>query len=386
MNSRRLYLSPPDLSNRERELLLRAFDSNWITTLGPAVDAFEHAISSYLGVRYAVALSSGTAALHLALINLGIKPGDVVLCSDLTFAASANPIVYLGAQPIFIDSSPGSWNMDPDLLDEALTALASQCIFPRAVIVVDLYGQSADFKRIREICGFYRVPIVEDAAEALGATYGDTRCGANGMMGILSFNGNKIITTSGGGMLVSENDELINKARHLSNQAREPLPYYEHKAIGYNYRLSNLLAAIGLGQLQGLDRKVARRREINGLYRSALSNISGIEFMPEAPYGRSTSWLTCITIDPAKVGATNEQIRLHLESMNIESRRVWKPMHLQPVFRECRSFGGWASEKLFEDGLCLPSGSGMTDSDVERVVESISGFVESRPKGSVHVA
>ncbi len=371
MNPKRIALSPPDLSQRERTLLMEAFDSNWITTLGPAVDEFEHAMCEYLGVDHAVALSSGTAALHLALLNLGVGQGDIVLCSDLTSAASVNPITYLGARPVFVESSPETWTMDPDSLDEALTYLTDQCIFPRAVVVVDLYGQAAEFGRIRDICAFYRVPMIEDAAEALGATYHDTRCGANGKMGILSFDGNKILTTSGGGMLVSDDAALITHARHLATQARDPFPYYHHTSVGYNYRLSNLLAAIGLGQLEGLDRRLDRRHAINAYYREALADLPGVSFRSPTSYGRPNWWLTCITIDPDELGLSNEEIRAHLETLNIESRIVWKPMHLQPVFKECRHFGGGISEQLFNRGLCLPSGSGMTDDDLERVVEGI---------------
>ena len=381
MNQNRIYLSPPDLSPRERKLLIEAFDSNWITTLGPAVDEFEKAMCEYLGVGHALALSSGTAAIHLALIDLGVGEGDVVLCSDLTFAASANPIRYLGAQPIFIDSSLDSWNMDPYALDEALTYLTSQCIFPRAAVVVDLYGQSAEFERIREVCAFYRVPIIEDAAEALGATFGNKRCGTMGRMGVLSFNGNKIITTSGGGMLVSDDASVIKKARHLATQACDPFPYYHHTSIGYNYRLSNLLAAVGLGQLERIEEKIARRQAINAYYRQALSDLPGVNFMPIAPFGRPNCWLTCITIDPDELGVSNEEIRVHLESLDIESRIAWKPMHLQPIFKDCRHFGGGVSEYIFNRGLCLPSGSRMTDADLERVVEGIRESV--RVKASV---
>jgi dTDP-4-amino-4,6-dideoxygalactose transaminase len=374
MDGKRIYLSPPDLSGREREHLMQAFDSNWITTLGPAVDAFEHEMCDYLGVKHAVALSSGTAALHLALLELGVNRGDVVLCSDLTFVASANPIIYVGGEPVFVDSDRQSWNMDPVALEGALLALASQRISPRAVIVVDLYGQSADLGLIKEICDNYHVPIIEDAAEALGATNGKQKCGTHGLMGVLSFNGNKIITTSGGGMLVSDNEEYAKRVRHLATQARDPFPYYHHTSIGYNYRLSNLLAAIGRAQLGNLELKVQRRREINAFYRQALADVTGIQFMPEAAYGRSNCWLTCVTVDSDEFGASNEEIRLFLETHNIESRRVWKPMHMQPVFAGCRVFGGAVSEDLFARGLCLPSGSGLLDSDLERICGLISRF------------
>jgi dTDP-4-amino-4,6-dideoxygalactose transaminase len=375
---KRVYLSPPDLSDDERRLLIQAFESNWITTLGPAVDAFEGAMCDYLGIKYAAALTSGTAALHLALINLGVGPGDVVICSDLTFVASANPVTYVGARPVFIDSARDSWNMDPDLLEHALDTLAAESIVPRAAVVVDLYGQSADYGRILEICNRHGVPVIEDAAEALGATYRGTACGRFGEMGILSFNGNKIITTSGGGMLVSDNPDYIKRARHLATQAKDPFPYYHHTAIGYNYRLSNLLAAIGVGQLEAIDRKVERRREINRRYREALGGLRGIAFMPELPGGRSSFWLTCMTVDPVELGVSNEELRLHLEALNIESRHVWKPMHLQPIFTDCRCFGGEVSADLFHRGLCLPSGSGMSTEDLERVIHAIKERVDRR--------
>ena len=376
MCQRRIYLSPPDLNDNERNLLIAAFDSNWITTCGPAVDAFEHEMCAYLGIGHAVALSSGTAAIHLALANLAIGPGDVVLCSDLTFVASANPIRYLGAEPIFIDSDWGSWNMDPDVLEAALVELTSKSIVPKAAVVVDLYGQSANFLRIADICARYGVPIIEDAAEALGATIGEKKASTNGVMGILSFNGNKIITTSGGGMLVSENEMYIKNARHLATQACDSFPYYQHTSVGYNYRLSNLLAAIGRAQLMNLDSKLEQRRRINAFYRNELQTIPGIAFMPEAAFGRPNRWLTCITIDPDSTGVTNETVRLCLEKRNIQSRQIWKPMHLQPLYEDSRFFGGEVSEELFNRGLCLPSGSGMTEGDLTRVVSGIRAALD----------
>ena len=368
---KRLYLSPPHLDGQERQMLLDAFDSNWITTLGPHVEAFEKEMSEILGIDDALALSSGTAGLHLALVLLGTVAGDEVLCSDFTFAASANTIVYCGATPVFIDSTKASWNMDPALLEEEMESRKKSGKMPRAVIVVDLYGQSADYDPILAICANYGVPVIEDAAEALGATYKGKSAGTFGEMGIFSFNGNKIITTSGGGMLVSHNRGFIAKARHLATQARDPFPYYHHTSIGYNYRLSNLLAAVGRGQLKNLGQKVVRRREINAFYRQALADIPGIEFMPDAPYGKSNHWLTCITINPHGTGATNEDMRLFLESLNIESRPVWKPMHLQPIFRECKHVGGAVAEEVFARGLCLPSGSAMTQEDLDRVVSAM---------------
>ena len=366
--AQRIYLSPPNLSEREKKLLLEAFDSNWITTLGPQVDAFEREMSAKLGVAHAVALSSGTAGLHLCLLAIGVKPGDIVLCSDLTFAASANPIVYCGAGPVFIDSAAESWNMDPILLEEALSDFAHEGKLPQAVIVVDLYGQSADYGRISAICHRFGVALIEDAAEALGATYEGKMCGSHGVMGVLSFNGNKIMTTSGGGMLLSNSEQLSRYARLLATQARDPAPYYQHSHIGYNYRLSNLLAAVGRGQLESLDDKVRRRREINRFYREALSDLPGISFMPEAPYGRPTCWLTCLTIDPTLFGSTNEDIRQLLERQNIESRNIWKPMHMQPIFERCKSYGGKVSQDLFERGICLPSGYALSVDELDRIV------------------
>ena len=368
---KRIYLSPPHLDGRERELLLQAYESNWITTLGPHVDAFEQEMCEKVGVGHAAALASGTAALHLALVMLGIKNGDEVICSDLTFAATANAIVYCGATPVFIDSNRETWNMDPELLAEELDSCARKGKMPKAAFVVDLYGQCADYDPIIAACKKYEVPLIEDAAEALGATYNGTFAGKFGMMGVFSFNGNKIITTSGGGMLVSDNEEYIKRARFLSTQARDPAPHYQHSHIGYNYRLSNLLAAVGRGQLERLDEKIARRRAINEFYRNALQDLPGLEFMPEAPYGKSNCWLTVILINSKEFGADREAVRLALEKENIESRPIWKPMHMQPIFKDCRVRGGEVSEDLFERGLCLPSGTQITEEDLERVVNII---------------
>jgi len=383
-SAKRIYLSPPDLNGRESELLMGALKSNWITTLGPEVEAFERDMSTYLGVPYAIAVSSGTAAIHLALLALGVGHGDTVLCSDLTFAASAFPIRYCGAQPVFVDSDRATWNMDPAALEQALSEMATVGALPRAAVVVDIYGQPANHRILADICARYQVPIIEDAAEALGATCEGKKCGGFGEMGILSFNGNKVITTSGGGMLVSNRASFIAQARLQASQARDAFPYYQHSCIGFNYRMSNLLAAIGRAQLEGLDQKVKRRQEINSRYRTLLSEVPGINFMPAAPYGRPSSWLTCVTIDPALFGATNEDIRLHLEQHNIESRHVWKPMHLQPVFAGCKIYGGGISESLFAEGLCLPSGSSMGDADVERICEIISVLQKEKAGTRLH--
>lgn len=373
---KRIYLSPPHLDGRERELLIEAFESNWITTLGPHVDAFEQEICQKIGIKHAVALASGTAALHLALLTLGVERRDEVLCSTLTFSASANAITYFGAKPIFIDSDRSTWNMDPALLAEELDACRKKGKLPKAVIVVDIYGQCADYDPIIETCAKYNIPIIEDAAEALGATYNGTFAGKFGVMGIFSFNGNKIVTTSGGGMLVSDNGKYISHAKFLSTQARDPAPHYQHSHIGYNYRLSNLLAAVGRGQLESLDQKVARKREINDFYRRSIGDLPGIEFMPEAPYGKSICWLTVILITPEEFGADRETVRLTLEAENIEARPIWKPMHMQPVFKDCRVRGGAVSGDFFKRGLCLPSGTQMTKEDLERVVRVIRGCLQ----------
>jgi pyridoxal phosphate-dependent aminotransferase EpsN len=366
---KRIYLSPPDVGAAERALLLDAFDSGWIAPLGPHVDAFEREFAASVGAPHAVALSSGTAALHLALHILGIGPGDEVITATLTFAATANAICYVGATPVFVDASARSWTLDPDLLEEELARRARANRQVRAVVTVDLYGQCCDYDRIAGICARYGVPIVEDAAEALGATCGRQHAGTFGECGAFSFNGNKIMTTSGGGMLVSHRKSIVERARHLATQAREPAPHYEHQDVGFNYRMSNLLAAIGRGQLAGMGEKLARRRAVNARYREALEKCPGVDFMPEAPYGRSNLWLTCLTIEPALFGATREDVRKHLDAANIEARPVWKPMHLQPVFRDCPTVGGRVAERLFESGLCLPSGSNLTPGDQARVID-----------------
>jgi dTDP-4-amino-4,6-dideoxygalactose transaminase len=367
----RIYLSPPHMSGREQQYVQQAFDSNWVAPLGPNVDAFEaefcRQLNSANGALHALALTSGTAALHLALIHLGIGPGDEVAVSTLTFAASVNPILYVGARPVFIDSETASWNMDPNLLADFLAQRAQINRLPKAVVLVHLYGQSADITAIQALCDRYEVVLLEDAAEALGATYQGHSPGTFGRAGIFSFNGNKIITTSGGGMLVSPDADLIDHARKLSTQAREPAPHYEHSEIGYNYRLSNVLAGIGRGQLQALAERVQRCRRNFAWYAQALADCPGLSFMPEAPWGSHTRWLTTVTIDPQRFGMDREAVRLTLEEENIESRPLWKPMHLQPVFAAYESIGGDVAASLFRDGLCLPSGTNLTETDLERV-------------------
>jgi dTDP-4-amino-4,6-dideoxygalactose transaminase len=368
VEKKRVYLSPPHMSPRERELLLDAFDSNWVAPLGPHVDAFEREFAQKVAMPNAVALSSGTAALHLSLQLLGVQAGDEVLTSSLTFAATANAITYLAAKPVFIDSEAGSWNMDPLRLEEAVLDCKRRGKLPKAVIVVDLYGQCADYDAIGELCRREGIPLIEDAAEALGAFYRGKPAGQFGVFGCFSFNGNKIITTSGGGMLVTADVEAARMARFLATQARDPAPHYEHSQIGYNYRLSNLLAAVGRGQLSVLESRVEKRRENFAYYFEKLGDLPGLAFMPEPDACRSTRWLTCIMVDPVKFGATREDIRLAMEAENIEARPVWKPMHLQPVFRDCRVYGGEVAARLFADGLCLPSASNLADEDRERVV------------------
>jgi dTDP-4-amino-4,6-dideoxygalactose transaminase len=367
----RIFLSPPHLSGREVDYVREAFATNWIAPLGPHVDAFERELCDVVGAAHAAALTSGTAALHLALLLVGVGQSDEVLVSTLTFAASANPIVYVGARPVFVDSERDSWNMDPALLAETLEERARAGRLPKAVIVVHLYGQSADLDSILAACRHYNVPLVEDAAPALGTTYKGRAVGTSGRVGCYSFNGNKIITTSGGGMLVSADGELVARARKLATQARDPAPHYEHSEVGYNYRLSNVLAGIGRGQLLVLEERVAARRRNFDNYVAALGDLPGLEFMPEAPWGRHSRWLTCITIDPREFGADRETVRLALEAENVESRPVWKPMHAQPVFANCERVGGAVAEDLFARGLCLPSGSNLSEADLERVVDVV---------------
>jgi pyridoxal phosphate-dependent aminotransferase EpsN len=367
----RLYLSPPDVGEAERQLLLDAFDSNWIAPLGPHVDAFEREFAQWLGVTEAAALSSGTAALHLALLMLGVRPGDDVVVPTLTFVASANAVLYAGARPVFVDSDDATWNLDPALVDDLLSERARAGHLPAALVGVDLYGQCADWEPILESCARHGVPVVDDAAEALGATHRGRAAGRFGAIGVFSFNGNKIITTSGGGMLVADDERLVERARWLSTQARDDAPHYEHSVVGFNYRMSNLLAAVGRGQLQGLDAKVARRRAINAHYRRAFADVPGIGFMPDAPNGEPTSWLTVVTVDATAFGADPVSIREHLELANIEARPAWKPMHQQPLFAGYEIRGGRVADEVFRTGLCLPSGSAMNDADVDRVVGAV---------------
>jgi pyridoxal phosphate-dependent aminotransferase EpsN len=375
----RIYLSPPHMSGYEMEYIKEAFDTNWIAPLGPNVNAFETELAEYVGCRKALAVSSGTAAIHLALRLVGVKAGDVVFCSSLTFIGSVNPVLYQGAVPIFIDSEPESWNMSPAALEKAFAWAEGEGRLPRAVIVVNLYGQSADMEPLLNICNRYGVPVVEDAAESLGATYKGKASGTWGKFGIYSYNGNKIITTSGGGMLVSEDEEALKKALFWATQARDEAPWYQHSEMGYNYRMSNIAAGIGRGQLRVLDERVQARREVFQRYEEGLGDLAGVEFMPEASFGRANRWLTVMTLDPAVCPAASMDIIRALEVENIESRPVWKPMHLQPLFAGCRYFTHGeeesVSDRLFQQGVCLPSGSSLTEEEQERVIRCVRGLL-----------
>jgi pyridoxal phosphate-dependent aminotransferase EpsN len=368
---KRIYLSSPHMSGLEQPYVQDAFVTNWIAPLGPHVDAFEQEFAAAVGSRHAAALSSGTAALHLALLLAGVGPGDAVLVSTLTFSASVNPIVYLGGQPVLIDSERRSWNLDPALVAETVERKVRQGKPPKAVVPVHLYGQSADLAPILEVCARYTIPVIEDAAEALGSSYHGRAPGTLGTAGVFSFNGNKIITTSGGGMLVSDDSDFIAHARKLATQARDPASHYQHSEIGYNYRISNVLAGIGRGQLQVLEDRVQARRRNFDFYRQTLGDLPGIAFMPEAPWGRHTRWLTVITVNPVEFGADREAIRLALDAETIEARPVWKPMHLQPVFAGCEAVGGAVAEEFFANGLCLPSGSNLSQEELQRVADVI---------------
>ena len=373
----RIYLSLAHMGGSEQNFIKEAFDTNWVVPLGPNVDAFERALSEYIGEgRFVVALSSGTAAIHLGLILSGVQAGDEVICQSFTFAASANPIAYLGAKPVFIDSEMDTWNMDPVLLEEAIQdRLHKTGRLPKAIIVVHLYGIPAKMDEIRKIADTYQIPVVEDAAEALGSTLYGRKCGVFGEFGILSFNGNKIITTSGGGALVCRTEEQAKRALFFATQARDQAPHYEHSHIGYNYRMSNICAGIGRGQMLVLDARIARRREIHRLYTDGLKAISGITVMqsPTSCFD-SNYWLTCILVDEKLAGKTREDLRLKMETNNIETRPLWKPMHLQPVFANAPAYSNGTSKYLFDNGLCLPSGSILTDDDIQRVVEVICTY------------
>lgn len=372
----KIWLSPPHMGGREKLYVEEAFQTNWVAPLGPNVDGFEKALSTYTGVAHAAALTSGTGALHLALILLGVGAGDEVICQSFTFSASANPIAYQGAIPVFVDSEPETWNISPDALKEAIADRIRNGKKPKAIIAVHLYGMPAKMNEIQAIASAYEIPLIEDAAEALGSVYQGKACGSFGQFGILSFNGNKIITTSGGGALLSEDGAAIQKARFLSTQARDPAPHYQHSHIGFNYRLSNVLAGIGRGQMEVLPQRVEMRRENHAQYQEALKGLEGISFLTEPEGHFSNRWLTCIVVDPEKCnGVTRETIRLALEAENIESRPLWKPLHLQPVFASSPYYGTRLSETLFEKGLCLPSGSSLERKDLFRIADLIRSLI-----------
>jgi pyridoxal phosphate-dependent aminotransferase EpsN len=366
----RTYLSVPHPGVAEERYVREAFATNWLSTVGPHVEAFEQAFAARLG-RPAVALASGTAAMHLGLRLLGVGPGDEVLVSDLTFVASVNPIRYLGAEPVFVDSDPATWMMSPALLAEALEDRVRRGRRPRAVVVVHLYGQSADMDPIVAACRRHGVPVLEDAAEAVGTLYRGRPAGSSGAVAAFSFNGNKIITTAGGGMLVAERPEWVEKARFWSTQARDPGIAYEHSDLGYNYRLSNVLAAIGRGQLEVLDERVRQRRAVAFRYRDAFADLPGLRLMPQAPYGLHTNWLSCFLVEPEAFGATRDDILAALARADIEARPLWKPMHLQPLYARCERYGGDVAEDLFARGVCLPSSSSLTLREQHRVIEIV---------------
>ncbi len=367
----RIYLSPPHRSGDEEARIGEAIESNWIAPLGPQVDAFEEELAHAVGTDRALATVTGTAALHLALDALGVGPDDVVLAPTLTFIGGVSPIRYLGAEPWFIDAAPATWNVEPALIEDAMEAALGEGRQVGAVITVDLFGQCADYARIEEICDRFGVPLVEDAAEALGATGEGGAAGSFGRVGILSFNGNKIITTSGGGALVSDDGELVDRAYHLATQARDDAAHYEHSVIGYNYRMSNLLAAVGRAQLATLQERVRSRQRIFDAYEQRLGDVPGIDFMPTAPYGTPNRWLTAITIDPLRFGTHRDSVLRLLQSRDIEARPVWKPMHQQPVFSGCRTFGGSAADRIFAQGICLPSGTALRLDQVDRISDLV---------------
>lgn len=393
MNKSKIWLSSPHMGGEEIQFVQEAFKTNWIAPLGPNVNGFEDDLKSYVGTKAAGAFTSGTASIHLALILLGVKAGDEVLCQSFTFSATANPITYQSATPVFIDSEAETWNMDPELLEQAI--LDRKQKLPKAIIVVHLYGMPAKMEKIRIISEKYGIPIIEDAAEALGSHINEQKCGSFGKLNILSFNGNKIITTSGGGALLSDDEELIKKARFLSTQARDDAPHYQHSHIGYNYRMSNIVAGIGRGQMKVINTRVSQRRAVHDRYFESLgktwleverrgnefqitkNSSKGIYFLKEPSGYFSNRWLTTVIINPDETGGVSrEDIRIALEKENIEARPLWKPMHIQPIFKDAVSYTNGVSNWLFELGLCLPSGSNMSDADIERVIAVIKQAIK----------
>lgn len=367
MNSK-IWLSSPHMGGTEQNFVKEAFDTNWVAPLGPNVNGFEQDLSLFLGEgNHVAALSSGTAGLHLGLVLLGVQPGDEVICQSMTFSASANPIAYVGAIPVFVDSEKDTWNMDPAMLETAIKDRMANGKKPKAIIPVHLYGMPAKMHEIMAVANRYDIPVLEDAAEALGSSINGTMCGTFGVLGVLSFNGNKIITTSGGGALVSKNADMIKDARFLSTQARDEAPHYQHSKIGYNYRISNLCAGVGRGQMEVLAKRIEQRRAVYDQYVARLKDVKGISFVNEPQGYFSNRWLSTILVDPAVAGFSREDLRLALEKDNIESRPLWKPMHLQPVFSQYPYYGNGVSDELFANGLCLPSGSNMSDADMTRI-------------------
>ncbi len=372
MQPKRIYLSSPHMGGNELKYVQQAFDENWIAPLGPNVDGFEADLCQFTGARHAAALSSGTAAIHLALVLLGVGPGDEVICPTFTFSATINPVLYQGATPVFVDSDTSTWNMGVDETRRAIEDRLTQGKKPKALMIVHLYGQAAKMWQLMALADKYELPVIEDAAEALGATYEGKALGTFGTLGVLSFNGNKIITTSGGGALLGNDAALIEKARFLATQARDPAPHYQHSQVGYNYRMSNVVAGIGRGQMEVLPERVRRRREIFAFYQRAFSDIPAISFSPELSDTTGNRWLTCITVDEGQSGGvTRETIRLALAEDNIEARPLWKPMHLQPVFAQYPYYGSGVAEDLFNRGLCLPSGSNLLAEDLDRIVRIV---------------
>lgn len=369
----KIWLSSPHMGTKEQHYVNEAFATNWIAPLGPHVNGFEEDLANYTGSKHVAALSSGTGALHLALIMLGVKPGDEVICQSMTFSASANPIAYLGAIPVFVDSEKETWNMCPVLLKAAIEDRIKQGKKPKAIIPVHLYGMPAKMEQIMAVANEFDIPVIEDAAEALGSTLNGKAMGTFGLMGVLSFNGNKIITTSGGGALISDNENYIKKSRFLATQARDEAPHYQHSEIGYNYRMSNVCAAIGRGQMEVLDSRVAKRRANFELYKAFFAGYEGLTCVDEPQGHYSNRWLSTVLVDPALTGGiTREQIAANLALDNIESRPLWKPMHLQPVFANSPYYGDGTAEELFKNGLCLPSGSNLSDADLDRIVKNIT--------------
>ena len=370
----KIWLSSPHMGEEEWQNVQEAFRTNWIAPVGPFLQQFEKALAERTHTQACAALHSGTAAIHLALQLLGVEKGDVVLCQSLTFVGSANPILYQGALPVYIDSEPQTWNICPEALETAIKHYIQKNQKPKAIIAVDLYGMPAQWEALIALSKKYEIPLIEDAAEALGSVYQGKPCGSFGDFGVLSFNGNKIITTSGGGALVSNNEEAISNARFLATQAKENAPHYEHKTLGYNYRLSNVSAAIGVGQLKVLEDRVQAKRKNHSFYETLFASCSGVEFLAEPEGSYSNRWLSCITVDESQAGFSAEQLRLHLEKENIESRPLWKPMHLQPLFKDAPYFGSTTAENLFLKGLCLPSGSNLTLQDKDRIQAQIKAL------------